>query len=545
MLTVHHISKSYNLNPILKDVSFSLNPGEKVGLVGPNGSGKSTLLRIISGEELPDEGYIHLSPGNLRLGYLPQGFDLGANLTFGQFIQEIADDPEMLEEELEALAIELAANPEQQELQTAYDDLLQRLQQPSIVGRLSAILAAFQLDSIKENQRVSTFSGGQKTRLSTALVLLSNPQLLILDEPTNHLDITMLEWLEDWLLGFKGGVLIVTHDRTFLERTVTRILAIDPRNQSLRSFEGAYTDYLEQINREYEKQWAEYKDEVTEIRRMKQDIARTKEQARQVEITSTSREPGVRRYAKKVAVKAKSREKKLDRFLKSDDRVEKPKAGWQIKIAFDSPDHLGKDVLSLQNLTIGYPGYDPLLTNVNIHVQSGQRIALTGPNGGGKTTLIRTILGQLEPMDGEVHIGSSVSIGYMSQEQETLDLEAIPVEIIQSVAPYNHTETRNFLHYYLFSGDDALRPVKYLSYGERSRLLLARLVAKGCNLLLLDEPINHLDIPSREQFETALKSFDGTVLAVVHDRYFILRYATELWHLEGTQIRRELFKTQF
>jgi len=246
--------------------------------------------------------------------------------------------------------------------------------------------------------------------------------------------------------------------------------------------------------------------------------------------------------AKKVARKSKSREKKLDRYLVSDERVEKPKAGWQVKLEFDQPTHLGRQVLILNDVAVGYPGFAPLLRKVNLQVQANQRIAFSGPNGSGKTTLLRTIAGQLSPMDGETRLGSTVKLGYMSQEQEILDLQKNAVETIQSIAHFNQTETRNFLHYYLFRGDDPLRPVEQLSYGERSRLMLARLVAQGCNFLLLDEPINHLDIPSREQFEKALASFEGTVLAVVHDRYFIQRFATELWSINDGEIRREIMR---
>jgi ATP-binding cassette subfamily F protein 3 len=275
---------------------------------------------------------------------------------------------------------------------------------------------------------------------------------------------------------------------------------------------------------------------------MQRDILRHKEHARKIEMTTTSREPGTRVFAKKAAKKAKAREKKLDRYLGSDERIVKPKAGWQVKLEFDRLAHLGKQVLILEDLEVGYPGYPPLLKNVNLHVQDNQRIAFTGPNGSGKTTLLRTIVGQLPPMNGHAHLGSTVKLGYMSQEQEALDPQRNAVETIQSVAPFNQTETRSFLHYYLFRGDDPLRPVELLSYGERSRLMLARLVAQGCNFLLLDEPINHLDIPSREQFEKALASFDGTVLAVVHDRYFTQRFATEVWVIKDGKIEREILR---
>jgi len=554
MLTAHQINKSYNIHKILKDVSFSINPGERVGLIGPNGCGKTTLFRILAGEELPDSGHISFTPSNLRLGYLSQGFEPPPDLSVKNIIQQVTGDPEILEAELVRLSSALAQQPENHDLQQAYDQVLNRMQQPSLIGQLSAILAALGLDQIPDEQLAATLSGGQKTRLSLGLVLLSDPQCLLLDEPTNHLDIEMLEWLEDWLKQFKGGVLIISHDRTFLERTVTRILDLNPRTYTIRSFEGSYNDYIETINREREKQLQAYQDQVAEIRRMKQDIARTRAQGERTEREASSiriggsdmKIKGYKDYqqgiAKKVAKKAKSREKKLDRYLDSDERVEKPKAGWQIKLKFNQPTHLGRQVLTLDDLSVGYPGFEPLLTNINLHVQAGQRIAFSGRNGSGKTTLLRTITGHLNPLKGRATLGSTVKLGYMSQEQEILDPQKNAVETIQSVSALNQTETRNFLHYYLFSGNDPLRPIGQLSYGERSRLMLARLVAMGCNFLLLDEPINHLDIPSREQFEHALSSFEGTVLAVVHDRYFIQRFAQELWVLQNGSIRREVLQ---
>lgn len=549
MLTAHHIHKAYNLNTILEDVSFSIRPGDRVGLIGPNGSGKTTLLRVLAGVEMPDSGHVALNPGDLRIGYLPQGLEIDPEQSLGQVLRSAYPDPQVVAKKIAILADELAKNPGLEGLQSDYDQALQQMEglyQVSI-GEAESMLAVFGLDKLDRDQPIGHLSGGQKTRLSLALVLLASPQLLLLDEPSNHLDIAMLEWLEDWLRDYQGAFLLVTHDRTLLDRTVNRILDLDPRTHKLSEYQGNYSDYLEEYLAEQERKLAAYKDQAHEIRRMRQDIQHTKQQAFQVEQTTTSREPGVRRYAKKVARKALSREKKLNRYLQSDERVEKPSQGWQMKLEFagfpgseDRSQHRGQLVLSLQDLAIGYPGFSPLLQNLNLTVQAKQRIAISGANGSGKTTLLRTIASQLAPRSGKVRLGASVRLGYMSQEQELLDPDLSAVGMIREIAPFNETEVRSFLHYFLFSGDDALRPAGQLSYGERARLILAWLVAGGNNLLLLDEPINHLDIPSRERFEHALAGFEGAVLAVVHDRYFIERFATELWIVENESVRRDV-----
>jgi ATP-binding cassette subfamily F protein 3 len=548
MLTAHGLYKSYNIHTILEDITFSINPGERVGLVGPNGCGKTTLLRILAGEEKPDQGTVVLAPSSTRIGYLSQGFESDADRSLEEVIQEALGNPNTLAAEVARLAQELAENPDQPALQASFDAVLQKLQSldPADHGRAVSILEALGLAEVPGDLPTGMLSGGQKTRLNLALVLLQSPQILLLDEPTNHLDIEMLEWLESWLLEFPGAALIVSHDRTFLDHTVSRILDFDPEKHNLTEYSGNYSDYLKQFQAAHAKQMQAYKDQVYEVRRMRQDIAQTKQQAHWVEQTTTSRQPNVRRIAKKVAKKAKSREKKLERYLDSDERIEKPKAGWQMKLAFDSlsanetSTRLGQDVLFLENLAVGYPNQPTLLSGITLQARAGRRIILTGPNGAGKTTLLRTIAGMLSPVSGIVRLGASVRLGFMSQEQELLAPTRNAVEMIQSYAPMNETEIRSFLHFFLFSGDDALRPVENLSYGERARLALAVLVAQGSNFLLLDEPINHLDIPSRERFEQALATFEGTILAVVHDRYFIERFATDLWQVEGQGIRERV-----
>jgi ATP-binding cassette subfamily F protein 3 len=535
LLSVNSISKSFADQIILKDISFVVNPGERVGLIGPNGCGKTTLLRLIADEEQPDRGSVFIDP-QTRMGYLRQGLVYPISCT----VADVLHDPRVdAVADVERLAMVSAFEPARLPDYQAALDRLEALGGYPDESLRDNVLGHLGLDRVSLDQEVATLSGGQKTRLGLAKVLLGAPNLLLLDEPTNHLDLPMLEWLEEWLSRFKGAVLLVSHDRVFLDRSINRVVYLDPQTRTAREYVGNYTAYLEQSLAEHARQVDAYRQQEAEIRRMKQDIAQTMEQSRSVERSTTPRQPNVRRLAKKVAKKAKSREKKLDRYLESDERVEKPKQGWQMKVDFGDLPESGKDVLQLDKVSVGY-GERALLRDVSLSIRHGERIAVIGENGTGKSTLIKTIVGQLRPLSGDVRLGANVRVGYFAQEQDILDPDSTPVDSLRAVAVMNETEARSFLHFFLFTGDQPLTPNHSLSYGERARLMLALLVAQGCNFLILDEPLNHLDIPSRTQFETALTNFEGTALAVVHDRYFIQGFASRIWAVEREQVKEYL-----
>ncbi|HNZ00432.1 MAG TPA: ABC-F family ATP-binding cassette domain-containing protein [Anaerolineaceae bacterium] len=542
MLTVTQISKKFGIEPVLQEVTFNLNPGERLALVGPNGCGKTTLLRILVGEEIPDSGGFHLSPASARVGYLAQGDIFKPDETIGRYLDSMVGNIGLLSAELEQLATALANDPDTIDLQDQYDHLLTRMESAvENAGRVQTILAGLGLANLDQDMPVTHLSGGQKTRLALAGVLLSHPDVLLLDEPTNHLDLEMLTWLEDWLLGFPKAVLVVSHDRAFLDRIATGILEIDPKTHRLRAFDGNYTAYLEQKLAERERQMQAYQDQQEEIKRL--DAA-----ARRVRSNANFRKGGKADTGDKFAKaffanrsletmrRAKALENRLE-YLRTEGRVERPGRSWQMKVDFGETPESGRTVLTLSDLSVGY-GDLVLIKGITEQVRFGDRVALVGPNGCGKTTLLRTIAGLVEPLAGSLRLGTRVRLGYMRQEQEDLNPAHHPLETIQRETGFAETEARQFLSYYLFTQDDVFIPVGNLSFGERARLMLAVLVVRGCNFLMLDEPINHLDIPSRARFEQALSGFDGTILAVVHDRYFIEGFARTLWLVENGSLRR-------
>ncbi len=537
MLSAHHLSKYYGINPILNNLSFSLSTGDRVGLIGPNGCGKTTLLRILVGEEQPDKGVVVHTYPDLRIGYLAQGLDLDPKQTIQSALGPASVSTEELETRVAVLATALASAPDDSKLQARYDQALQLLSASSL--QPVKVLAPLGLAEFDPRTPIRQLSGGQKTRLRLARILLDEPHLLLLDEPTNHLDLEMLAWLEGWLSRFKGAVLVVSHDRAFLDNTVTRVLELDPVTHSLQQYAGNYSAYVGQKLAEGEKQLQSYQDQQNQLAQLQaaaahiRGLTRMKKGGKADPSNTDGFSVGFfgNRATKNVAGRAKHIEKRIEQIL-TEEHIEKPRPSWQMKLEFETPGNLGKDVVTAQDLSVGYLAHQPLLSGLDFYIRAGQRIALTGPNGCGKTTLLRTIAGQLAPLAGSIRLGASVSLGYMSQEQEMLEPDRSALEMVQHVSSFNQTEARNFLHYFLLSGDDPLRPCRDLSFGERARLQLALLVSRGCTFLLLDEPLNHLDIPSRARFEQALEKFKGTVLAVVHDRYFIERFASDIWQVE-------------
>ncbi|MBU0494665.1 MAG: ATP-binding cassette domain-containing protein [Chloroflexi bacterium] len=547
MLKVSDVSKTYGDQVVLDRVSFIVNDGERVGLIGPNGAGKTTLLRMIVGEEAPDTGSVTLDPPSLAVGYLSQALQFDPADTIDEVLTRALADWDAARQRMEALAARLADVTDDEAALARTMDAYAHAQAAfeaaggyDVPHRAEAIKTGLGLADFPPDTPARILSGGQKTRLGLARLLLARPRLLLLDEPTNHLDIAALEWLEGFLDGYDGAVVVVTHDRAFLDRTVTRILEIDELTHKIREYPGDYAEYALAKARELE-QWR------TAYGRQQRQVAQLQAAIRGLEGYARSIEHGtidfaIRARAKKIARRAVTQRARLVRLLESDDRLDKPPLVWRMNIPFVETPESGQDVVTLDGVGMAFPqgpgrGDRVLFQDATLTLHRGERVAVVGPNGEGKTTLLRIIAGELPPTAGRVRLGSRVQIGYYAQEQETLDPASNALAAIRATAPLDETEARAFLHRFLFSGDDVFTPIGRLSHGERARLVLARLVAARANLLLLDEPINHLDIPSRDNFEQALAGYTGTVLMVVHDRYVIDRFATRLWAVEGGLVR--------
>ena len=512
-LVVENIAKSFGIHEIFKDVSFMLDQGEKVGLVGVNGGGKTTLLRCLLAPETVDGGYIKFEPG-LRIGYVQQGFQGIGEGTLWQFLVNAGKDILELRQKMAELEKQVASakGDELDSLLADYarvSNIYEHADGYNYENRIKIVLHGLGFPENEWDKPAENFSGGQKTRILLAAALVKEPDLLILDEPTNHLDIRMTEWLEGYLRNFKGGVLIVSHDRFFLNNVVGRVLEMEGGH--LQNFKGNYDQYLAQKEIQMATMEAAYEAQ-------QEYIART--------------EAYIRRFKAGIKSKmARGRQSQLNRL----ERVEGPERIEEFELRLPPAPESAERVLVLEELSVGY-GENILLKDINLVLRKGEKTALLGPNGAGKTTLLKTILGELSPVTGKAKIGNRVKIGYFSQSYERLDPSQTLLDNFLTEYGYTTEQTRSLLGGMLFHGDDVFKEIGTLSGGQKARLVLLKLVLDGANLLILDEPTNHLDIAAREAVEAALEAFDGTVLLVSHDRYFINEVASRIWEIDNQQV---------
>lgn len=539
MLTVNDLSKHHADRLILDRISFTLNFGERIGLVGPNGAGKSTLLAIVAGETEADSGTVSLAPG-AQIGYLRQGFADRAELTVSELIAATSARSGAIvaaQLELDAAVRRLGETTTDEAVHVAdYDQSLTRFE--SLGGyqafdEINSILGRLGLQDVPFVTPLGQLSGGEKTRAGLAALLAEQPELLLLDEPTNHLDLDALRWLEQFLQDYRGAALIVSHDREFLDQVVSSIFELDDVTHTLIRFAGGYSDYLAAKAASDAAVADAYARQQRTITRITADIRAVASHARQTE--QATQHDYIRGRAKKVARTAKVRERRLERLLESEEYIDKPAQRWGLALQFAPAAETGRDVAVLDQVDVELGGRS-ILHNVDLHLRHGERIAITGPNGAGKTTLLRTIGGTIVPSRGRARLGAGVIVGEHNQEQETVRLDQTVLEQTRSAVPISETEARTFLHRYLFGGETVFQLGAELSYGERARLALALLVLRGSNLLLLDEPLNHLDLRSREQFEEALAGFTGTVVTVLHDRFAIARLASRVLEVRAGQV---------
>ncbi|HEX2924568.1 MAG TPA: ABC-F family ATP-binding cassette domain-containing protein, partial [Chloroflexota bacterium] len=535
------LTKFYGAKLVFEKVTFLVNVGEKVGLVGKNGSGKTTLLRILAGLEEPDAGRVICSP-NASIGYLPQSMESYGRSRVREILEPDRGDLAWLQSKLALLEGQLAQpgiDPEQAKaLLAEYGELVERFEEAGGYGTgndLEAVMQGLELGDVDLDREVGSLSGGQQIKIALARLLLAGPSFLLLDEPTNNLDLPALLWLESYLKDYRGGLLVVSHDRRFLDRVVTQIVELDDHNHTATLYPGNFSAYSMQKQTQREKWESAYKDQQERIHRLEEDIRRTKEQARHTEKATDN--DFIRQLAKKVAKKAKSREHRLQRLLESEERIEEPPNAWSLKIDMDGSVHRSITVAMLKGVSWSY-GDRNVLRDVELDVKGRSRTVILGRNGCGKSTLLKIVTGELVPPLGSVQTGKGVKVGYFSQDHSGLRLEWSVLEEFRWGLTMREDEARKFLSYFLFFQDDALKRVGDLSLGERAKLMLAKLVVAGSNFLVLDEPTNHMDYRSLEIVESALRRFPGAILLVSHDRHFIDAVGMDrVYSLEGGRLR--------
>ncbi len=517
LMQINGLSKAFGADEILSNIKLEVKENDRIAIVGRNGSGKSTLLKIMAGELTYDEGEL-FKPKDLTLGYLSQHTVLESTKTIWEEMLEVFVHLRNQEEELRLLEKQMEkahehSEADYQKLLTNYDKLQHAFQQNggyTYEAEIKSVLTGLDFQDFDYQTPIQTLSGGQKTRLSLGKLLLKKPQLLILDEPTNHLDIGTLNWLENYLLNYPGAVVIVSHDRYFLDKTVSVVYEIARHNT--KKYHGTYSKFLEQKAANYEKEWKEYEKQQSEIKKMEDFIQKNIARA------STTK-------------RAQSRRKQLEKMDKLDQPLgDEASAAFSFGIQKRS----GNDVLKVNDLSFHYEDtHENLFQHLNLHINRGESIALVGPNGVGKTTFLKILLGKLQATNGSIQLGTNVQIGYYDQEQADLNSsKTVLMELWDDYPTINEKDIRTVLGNFLFSGDDVLKAVNTLSGGEKARLALSKLMMQKANLLILDEPTNHLDIDSKEVLEAALMNFPGTILFVSHDRYFINKIADQVVEMQ-------------
>lgn len=526
ILSCNNLTKSFGVESILENISFTVNEGDKIGVIGVNGTGKTTLFKIISGIYGYDSGEIYTSK-DCEIGYLEQNTNFYSDNTIFTEVLEVFSDLIKMEEDLRKMECEISDkssetnSPDLQKLMDNYSHKLELFQNSNGYGYKSeakGVLKGLGFNDDELEKPIKILSGGEKTRVLLAKLLLKKPTLLLLDEPTNHLDSDALEWLELFLKQYKGTVILISHDRYFLDQSVNRIFEI--HNKKLKAYNGNYSYYVEKsaIDKEIERKT--YEDQQKEIKKQEESIERLKAYGREKHLK-----------------RARSKEKALSKI----EVLDKPDGERKrAKIKFIPAVESGNDVLAVRDVEMSFPD-KVLFKDLNLDIYRGEKVALIGPNGTGKSTLFKIIMNELEPIQGEVKFGTNVNTAYFHQEQKTLNLDNTVIDEIWDANPHlTQTEVRNMLGAFLFENEDVFKRISSLSGGERARVAILKLILSQSNFLLLDEPTNHLDIDSKEVLEEALVNYTGTIFTISHDRYFLNKVADKILVLDENGVTEYL-----
>lgn len=526
ILSCNNLTKSFGVESILENISFTVNEGDKIGVIGVNGTGKTTLFKIISGIYGYDSGEIYTSK-DCEIGYLEQNTNFYSDNTIFTEVLEVFSDLIKMEEDLRKMECEISDkssetnSPDLQKLMDNYSHKLELFQNSNGYGYKSeakGVLKGLGFNDDELEKPIKILSGGEKTRVLLAKLLLKKPTLLLLDEPTNHLDSDALEWLELFLKQYKGTVILISHDRYFLDQSVNRIFEI--HNKKLKAYNGNYSYYVEKsaIDKEIERKT--YEDQQKEIKKQEESIERLKAYGREKHLK-----------------RARSKEKALSKI----EVLDKPDGERKrAKIKFIPAVESGNDVLAVRDVEMSFPD-KVLFKDLNLDIYRGEKVALIGPNGAGKSTLFKIIMNELEPIQGEVKFGTNVNTAYFHQEQKTLNLDNTVIDEIWDANPHlTQTEVRNMLGAFLFENEDVFKRISSLSGGERARVAILKLILSQSNFLLLDEPTNHLDIDSKEVLEEALVNYTGTIFTISHDRYFLNKVVDKILVLDENGVTEYL-----